>query len=186
MRHFLRLSSGVNVVPLLHCLQNYPELWNENSLRTLYPNSPHADADDIWLRFNDRKDWEQDPARVMNDLENVFYPAWGKLTPARPIVFDLLRLTEGVRLGRVMITRLAPGKRITPHADGGLYAEYYRRYHVILQSQLGTNIRSGDETLSPRAGDVYWFDNLAEHEVINNGADDRIVMIVDIHVEKTA
>jgi len=30
------------------------------------------------------------------------------------------------------------------------------------------------------SGEVWWFDNTQEHEVMNNSADDRIVMIVDI------
>jgi aspartyl/asparaginyl beta-hydroxylase (cupin superfamily) len=30
------------------------------------------------------------------------------------------------------------------------------------------------------AGEVWWFDNTVEHEVVNNSADDRIVLICDI------
>jgi hypothetical protein len=33
-------------------------------------------------------------------------------------------------------------------------------------------------------GEAWWFDNAQEHEVINNSADDRIHMIVDIRTSK--
>jgi hypothetical protein len=31
-----------------------------------------------------------------------------------------------------------------------------------------------------RTGEVWWFNNAIEHEVVNNSADDRIHLIVDI------
>ena len=33
-------------------------------------------------------------------------------------------------------------------------------------------------------GEIWWFNNQAEHEIINNSADDRIHLIVDIRVSK--
>ena len=79
----------------------------------------------------------------------------------------------------VIITKIAPGDKIYPHADGGAPAEYYERYHVMLQNGPGSVFRAGDETVYMQPGDVWWFDNQQEHEVINN-RDDRITMIVDI------
>lgn len=184
MRNFLKLAQGVNTMPLLHSIQRQPELWNEFNLRTHYPNSPHNDADDIWLRFNDKTLWETDPQKVMDEPESVNYPAWDKLPQVHQIVFDLMRTIEATRLGRVMITRLAPGKVITPHIDGGAYAAYYDRYHVILQNLPGANFRAGGDVICPNAGDVYWFNNRIEHEVINHSKDDRITLIVDARCSK--
>jgi hypothetical protein len=31
-----------------------------------------------------------------------------------------------------------------------------------------------------KTGDIWWFDNSQEHEVLNNSADDRLALIVDI------
>lgn len=184
MRNFLKLAQNVNILPLLHAVQTQPELWNADNLRTLYPDSPHAQADDIWLRFNDRALWESEPERIMDEPESVNYPAWNKLTQAHGIVFDLLRTVQGSRIGRVMLTRLAPGKNIAPHIDGGKYAAYYNRYHVFLQNLPGANFRAGEEVICPQAGDVYWFNNKIEHEVINHSTDDRITLIIDIRCEK--
>ncbi len=180
MRNFLKLAQNVLVLPLLHAVQRQPELWNQDDLRTHYPNSPHLAADDIWLRFNDRAAWQDHPVAVMENLDSVSYPAWDKLTQAHTIIFDLMRTVQATRLGRVMITRLAPGDSIIPHADGGAYAAYYERYHVFLQNLPGSNFRAGDDVICPQAGDVYWFNRLVEHEVTNRAVDDRITMIVDL------
>lgn len=176
MRNFQLMATNVDVLPLLHAIQVQPGLWNRNDLRRTYPNSPHAEVDDIWLWFNGT----DDPDSVIDDREVEPYPAWSALPQARPFVFNLLRMVEGVRLGRVIITRLAPGKRIAPHADAGAPAQYYERYQIVLQSLPGCVFRVGDETMTFQTGEVWHIANEREHEVVNNSADDRIVMIVDI------
>jgi len=35
-----------------------------------------------------------------------------------------------------------------------------------------------------RQGEIWWFDNSVEHEVMNNGADDRVLLIVDIRTSR--
>lgn len=170
------LASNINVAPLCHAAQRQRDLWNVNPLRTAHPGSPHGEAEDIWLRFSPL----EDPAAVMDGLDSVNYPGFAALPQARPIVFDLMRLVEGERLGRVLITRLKPGGRITRHADEGEYAAHFDRYHVSLHGLPGSIFRAGDETVSMATGECWWFDNQAPHEVVNNSADDRIHLIVDI------
>jgi hypothetical protein len=183
MRNFQKILQGLNVQPLLHNLQRRPELWNENRLRKDFPDSPHREVDDIWLRFQEAHEGD-DLAFPIHKLESVNWPAFRDLPSARPMIFGLMAFVEGERLGRVMITRLAPGKVIYPHIDGGDYASYYGRYHVVLQALPGCATRSGTETVVMGPGEVWWFDNLQEHEVINQSADDRIVMIVDIRTTR--
>lgn len=188
MRNFLKLASSINILPLLHSVQRQPELWNENKLRTTHQQSPHTQVDDIWLRFNDTKLYAgkevSEYAPLMDEHESICYPAWFKLPEAQIIIFDLMRLVNGTRLGRVLITRLSPGKSIAAHVDGGTHAEYYERYHCILQNFPGSNFRAGNETICMRSGDLYWFDNSKEHEVLNQSQDDRLTLIIDIRCVK--
>lgn len=179
MRHFLQLAAGVDVSPTLHALALNPDLWNENPLRTQHAESAHAQADDIWLLFNHIPD---DPKAVVDDIRVEPYRGWTVLAPIRPLVLDLMRRVEGLGLGRCMITRLAPGACIAPHADAGAPAEYFRRYQIALQSLPGAQFRIEDETVNFRTGDVWWINNRVEHEVINNSADDRLACIVDVRV----
>lgn len=174
MRNFFRVCENLNTFPLLHALARQPELWNQNSLRTEFPGTPHGEADDIWLWFNDQKE------DVANAIQVIPYPAWTLLPQARQIVFDLLRAVEGVQLGRVIITRLKPGKQIIPHRDAGAPAEFFKRYQVALQSLPGAIFQIEDEQAGFKTGDIWLINNRAEHSVQNNSQDDRVVMIVDI------
>ena len=177
MRLFQQIAAGVNVMPLLHALQRKPELWNAEDVRTRYPQSPHHQADDILLRFNAIPD---DLTKIVDDKECFDYPAMSLLPQCRPLVFDLMRAVEGEQLGRVLITRLAPGKQITPHQDQGAPADFYDRYHIILQNLPGSVFHCGEESVTMRGGDVWWFDNTKVHSVVNNSADDRLTLICDI------
>jgi hypothetical protein len=80
MRHFQKIIEGLDVIPLLNALAQRPELWNENTLRTTHPQSPHQQTDDIWLLFNRIPD---DPSEVIDDCEVIPYRAWHEL-PIRP------------------------------------------------------------------------------------------------------
>jgi len=174
MDNFYRLAKGVNVAPLLVAINRQPELWDQNTLRTKHPKTAHGDVSDIWLMFNELD------GDVINDIIVKPYPAFEKLPQARSIIFDLMRLVEGMTLGRVIITKLPPGKKITPHVDGGAPATYFSRYQVALQSLPGALFTIGDETVNFESGEVWLIDNKKEHSVLNNSRDDRIVMIVDI------
>lgn len=185
MRYFQQLAAGVNVTPLMNALQRQPELWDANPIRTQHPGTAHAQVSDILLRFNDLDEYLRtgDPTTITDDKEAIAYPAWDKLPQIRPIIFDLMRTVEATRLGRVIITRLPPGREITPHEDQGAPATYFERYQVALQSLPGANFHIGDETANFRSGDVWWINNKITHSVVNNSADDRIVMIVDLRCE---
>lgn len=177
MRHFTKIADGLDVVPLLNALATRPYLWNENTLRTTHPASPHQQTDDIWVWFNAIP---EEPEAVIDDCEVVPYRAWRDLPGIKFLVLDLLRRVEGVRLGRVIISRVPPGCCIPEHVDHGAPATYYARYHIALQSLPGALNHSGDETVTYAPGDVWWFDNRAPHSVVNNSADDRIVIVMDV------
>ena len=180
MRNFLHIGS-VDPLPLLHQIANHPALWNADPLRKQYPNSPHHAVDDILLRFQP-SDLPID--EIIDGLECKSRIAWHLLPEAQNIVMQLMARVGGVRLGRVIVTRLPCGGRIDAHSDGGESAAYYNRYHVCLQSDAGNVTRCGGEQVGMSSGSVWLFDNQLDHEVLNNSAQDRIVMIVDIAVNK--
>lgn len=182
MKYFQKIAEGVDVLPLLHAAKRQQELWDAHPIRTKHPGTAHSEVSDILLRFNDIAEFEKtgNPASIVDDKEAIPFEAWDLLSQARTIIFDLMRRVEGTRLGRVIITKLPPGRSITPHVDGGAPATYFDRYQVALQSLPGAMFKIGDEQVNFRSGDVFWINNCVEHSVINNSADDRVVMIVDI------
>jgi hypothetical protein len=178
MKFFTPIAQNIDIVPVMNALAVHPELWDQNTLRTTHPGTAHSDVSDIWIWFND----PTNPAEVVNDREVIEYPAWRAIPQLRPIIFDLMRRVDAVRLGRVMITRLPPGKTITPHIDGGAPATYFTRYQIALQSLPGALFNIGDETVNFRNGECWMIDNRVEHSVVNNSADDRIVIIADLRL----
>jgi hypothetical protein len=183
MKNFQMLDT-FNPGALLNQINRNPQLWNQHTLRTTHANSPHTAISDIWVRFNDTKPYEAtgDASTIMDQHESIWYPAADKLPALRPLVFGLMTRVEGIRLGRVLITKLAPGQKIDAHVDSGDHAAYYDRYHFVLQGLPGSIFRCGDEIVQMPSGTVWWFQNQIEHEVTNNSADDRIHLIVDVKI----
>lgn len=181
------------MLPLLGAIQRRAELWNAYGVRTWHPKSVHRVIDDIVLRYN-KFDAEHDDfvEAVCSRIEVSNYPPWNELPEAQAIIFSLMFQTRGMHLGRVFISRMAPGITIPPHTDRIAEAEaefpvrtipalYYNRYHVTLASSPGCVFRCGDEQVSMRPGEVWFFRNELIHEVVNNSADDRISLVIDIH-----
>ena len=184
MKKFLKIGEGVAVMPLLLALQQKPYLWNQHTLRTAHEHTPHNEVDDIWLRFN-ALEGDVDRQDVLDQHESINYPALAELPEARQIIFNLMAYVQGERLGRVIITKLEPGKQVYPHVDSGDHADYYERFHVVLASAPGCLFYAGDEVVHMKPGEIWWFQNQAEHSVKNNGATERIHMIVDIRTGRS-
>lgn len=183
MRNFHRIMDGVNVGPLAHAIVRNSHLWNENTFRTTFPNTPHKDVDDIWVRFSDPEKCTTTTV-VIGDDKPVWYPnAKTALPEIRPLVLGLMAQVGAYELGRVLISRIKPGGVILPHADNT--GEYVltpdiARYHVVVQGLPGSMFHCGGETVCMRTGEVWWFNAHEIHEIVNNSADDRIHLLVDV------
>ena len=187
MQNFHRIAQGLPVVPLLAAIKRQPGLWKEDTYLRDYPQGPFGEVESIILRFPPVTVYElqEDAEKHINDRrydphECVDRDVYLHLPEARKLVMNLMTFVGGERLGRIIINKIAPGGRIFPHADTPEHAEYWSRHHIVLQSEPGVNFRCGDEQVSMRQGECWWFDNRLEHEVTNNSADDRINMVVDI------
>jgi hypothetical protein len=188
MRNFYRLAQ-IDVVPAMNALNQHADLWNQNQLRTQAEGTPHRELDDIWLRMNDLEKCRQaiSESAFYDHRESINYPAWDCLPQVRHLVMTLMSAVEGQRLGRCFISRMKPGSQIYPHKDIGDdlsvhydNEQYYSRYHIVLQGLPGSLFMCGGETVCMQTGEVWWFNGALEHSVINNSADDRIHIVVDI------
>lgn len=183
LNNFLQIASQIDVLPILLALHRQPDLWDVHPYRRVHPASVHREASDILLRCEKPEpDW---PKR-----DCVAYPAWYALPQVRAHVFALMARVEGLRLGRVLITRLMPGAQIFPHTDigteHGLYyddAPYYTRYHTLLACPPDALFHCGEESVYMPPGSCWTFRNDLEHAVTNDGDSERISLIVDVHSE---
>lgn len=187
MQNFLKIAEGVNVTPLLLAIKRRPELWREDTYLRDYPQGPFADVESIMLRFPEKRVFEQEAEleaykrgeSKFDQHESIDYPAYKTLTEARPMVMHFFAAVLGERLGRAFINKIKPQGRIYRHADTPEHANYYSRFHIVLQSEPGVRFMCGDEEVYMAPGEVWWFNNALEHEVINNSDADRIHLIFD-------
>jgi aspartyl/asparaginyl beta-hydroxylase (cupin superfamily) len=88
-------------------------------------------------------------------------------------------------LARAKLVSLPPGNLVYPHIDRGEYYACRNRFHFVLQSD-GSWMRAGDEEVRMQTGELWWFDNKAEHEARNEGEGDRIHLIFDLEPKNGA
>ena len=191
-KHFRWLHGGINPWPLLDAIAEKPQLWTEDSYLRHYPQGPFGEVESIMLRFPEKIVFEGPDAEEKLELykknmlpgidqhESIDYPAYAELPQARPLIMNTMALVGGTRLGRCFINKINPGGRIYPHEDTPVHANYYRRFHIVLQSAPGVDFRCADETAFMDAGELWWFDNRLEHEVQNHSDVARIHLIMDI------
>jgi hypothetical protein len=185
VKNFLKTNDGVDVMPLLLAIKRRPDLWKEDTFLRDYPQGPFGEVETIMLRFpvktvHETEEALKDHTSRYDQHECIDYPPYKLLTEARPLVMSLMNYVGGERLGRVMVNKIAPGGRVFPHADTPVHANYWDRFHLVLESYPGVDFRCGDEHVYMPQGSVWWFQNAIEHEVVNNSLGDRIHMIVDI------
>lgn len=185
--NFVKIVQGVDTAPVLLELARNPRLWGRRRFRKDIPEGPHSEMTDIWLRYNDEKPYKaKNDYTGFNDAHDaVFYPEWYALPQVRPIVFGLMARVEGTRLGGILITKIPAGKRIAPHADDSWHVRHFNtKLYVPLQTNPKCWNRVENDVVVMAPGDVWYFDNTKEHEVVNEGDDDRITLIVSIRCEK--
>lgn len=182
MKNF-QLISTFSPAALLNEVMRQPDLWKADTYLRDYPQGPFGDTETIFLRFPPASVSELEQGQK-DQHESIWMDGALHLPSARPLIFAVMTIVQGERLGRVMINQLRPGGRVFPHADTPAHAQYWDRYHLVLKSGPGCSFRCGDEKIQMESGTVWWFQNQLEHEVINNSSDDRIHMIVDIRTAR--
>lgn len=77
----------------------------------------------------------------------------------------------------VSLSRIAPGGRIRPHCGPW---NTRLTVHLGVQTPEGCDLRVGDEWRTWSPGRCLVFDDSFEHEVIHNGRENRIVLLIDV------
>lgn len=185
MKHAQKISEGVDVEPLLSQLDQHPELWDEIPYRRNGQNSPHAQMQDIWVRYNDVTPFlKKGNLDGFNDAHvPIWYGCAEKIPAVKSLALKLMGKLHGEMLGAVLITRMPSGSVIKPHIDGGWHAGYFDKFYVILRANEACINHYLDESVVMRRGEVWRFDNSILHSVENHGDTERISAIICIRTE---
>ena len=175
MKNFRLCAANVNVTPLLDEIAGVDGAWND-AVGRQEKIRVQREALSIPLRGL-RKSAIAGRAR-----RDVHESRWTTGSARFPLLHDFLtafEAREGGALGRAKVVCLPAGRRVYPHIDRGEYYRIRDRYHLVLQSALGSPLKSGDEEVRMRTGELWWFDNKEVHEAFNDGDEDRIHLIFD-------
>jgi hypothetical protein len=151
------------------------DLFDAVTLRQDAPGSAHRDTRAIFLRG------PIEPARWFDDIPHAdyrFIEGW----PSAAAALDRIATMLGGRtLGKAMIVALKPGGRIVPHIDEGAYPVAHDRYHLVLSTTPEAVLISGGERRHVAVGELVRFETALPHTAENDGAWERIHLIVDAH-----
>lgn len=175
MQYFNCLERGIDPNPFLSEIDAIDGVWFEQTGRQ-QSASVQREALAIPVRGM-RKSAQGDRAR--RDVHASRWTTGSVRLPAARRFLERIAETESSSLGRAKIVSLPPGHRVYPHIDRGEYYRVRNRYHLVLQSE-GSWMRAGDEDVRLKTGELWWFDNKAEHEAMNDGSKDRIHLIFDL------
>ena len=181
----LCVTESLDVCSLQQEILSNLDEFDKYDYRRTFSNSPHAQMQDIWARYNDVRPFEAKGSLDGFDAEHdsVWYPVVDKIPSLKNVVFDLMRIVDGERLGGILITKLAAGGHITRHTDSGWHAQYYDKFYVPILNSKGSVFGFDDGDIDPELGQAWWFDNSNPHWVDNKSDTDRIAMIVCIRTE---
>jgi hypothetical protein len=184
MKHFIKIGE-VDVLPILLQLDKHPELWDIHPGRRMNANSPHNGLSDLWLRYRALDELEQGVNHNEPFFPPVWYPEYYILSEVKPIIQSVMTRVNGTALGGCLFTKIPPGKQVKPHTDEASWhaRTYNLKAYVTIKSNPNVVNYTEDEPLVMRPGEVWTFDNLKMHSVINNGDDDRITLMMAIRTE---
>ncbi len=174
MKNFELLQKDVEIQPILDELAHRPEAWFAQRGREQVTVQRESNSIPIrGLRAS------KIAGRQRRDVHESRFTTLSRSFPAVVSFLRRIARERGAKLARCKVVRLPAGGRVYPHVDRG---EYYRgrdRFHLILASE-GSWMRAGDEDVSMRTGELWWFDNKQVHEARNDSASDRIHLIFDL------
>ena len=176
MRYFRCVRDAIDVHPFLDEIASIPDAWHLSTGRQ-DKIAVQREAQAIPLRGLVKSKIN---GRARRDVHESRFT-----TSSRPFVvarafLESFAAAQQAEMGRAKIVRLMPGRRVYPHIDRGEYYRLRDRYHLILRSPAGSYLKSGDEEVRMREGELWWFDNNQMHEAYNDGDSDRIHLIFDL------
>ena len=176
MRYFEKVKPSIDPVPFLEEIASVKGAWDMSTGRQ-DKIKVQREALAIPLRglrksaINGRRRCDVHESRWTTGSQN--FPV------ARQFLIDFAEERDAL-LSRAKIVSLPAGKRVYPHIDRGDYYRVRDRYHLVLRSAKGSWLKTGDEEVRMREGELWRFDNKQVHEAYNDGDEDRVHMIFDL------
>ncbi len=185
MSYIKKIGEYADIADIAYELSQAPELWNSFKYRTYHSASPHRDTQDIWVRYNDFKNYDpQNPFAFNEEHESVWWPTVHYL-PGVFVIANMMASYFQGQLGGVFVTKIPPGKCVHPHIDYGWHAKHYdKKVGISVQANENQSFSVLNERLVTKTGDIFEFDNSKVHWVNNDSSESRITVICAIKTKE--
>lgn len=176
LTHFRRIATSIDIAPILSEIRTNRNLWYVNQVRQ-QTVKVQAETNNIPLRGGVRP---ADRSSSLEDAQETVETDNWRLFARTAEYLTRFAAEESGELSRAMIVRLKPQGRVLSHIDHGAYYAIRDRYHLVIQSPGGSEMRSGGETAIFQPGELWCFNNKVVHEALNHSNDWRIHLIFDL------
>jgi hypothetical protein len=146
--------------------------WYEYDYRKpMFSLSQTTSYDSIMIRHSS----EYNTATIRN------MPAHDKYAPALAPILDFIKQFYQFSEYVAFLARLGAGGTIALHEDGGEFLERVHRLHIPIKTNDKCFYLVDEERVQMATGTLYEIDNQRRHGVVNEGAEDRIHLIVNVY-----
>lgn len=177
LKHFRLIGRFDQAQEILQEVQSQPDLFDVDASRQQRVQV-QRETRSIPVRTKQRR--TDLPEQRDRDVLGSQWTPWADRLPRLRAFLEHIAEQQDALLGRVRVVNLPAGQRVYPHVDRGNYYRQLDRHHLVLRSTDGSWLKSGDEEVRMRAGELWWFDNLQLHEAMNDGEHDRLHVIFDL------
>ena len=169
----IRDIGAIPLEPLKKMLGMIDHAWWDRDVRhNLYRN--HASTRCIRLRHVTDYNFNNIKLTDFPEYVNFFKPELDDVLSALSKSYEYCDFTA-------IILLLPAGAKIEPHVDQGRWFRLAHRIHVPLITNPDVEFRVGGDCVSMKVGKAYEIDNANKiHSVVNNGATDRVHLVVDL------
>jgi hypothetical protein len=173
-QHFRRLAQSIDVAPIVAELRAERARWYVHQVRRETVPA-QAQTNDIGLRHG-----LSNASTTLENSQNIVETENWRHFPHTTSLLTRFANDERGELARAMLVRLKPQGRVLPHIDHGAYYACRDRYHLVIHSPGGSEMKAGDETVLFQAGELWCFNNKTVHAAFNKSNDWRIHLIFDL------
>jgi aspartyl/asparaginyl beta-hydroxylase (cupin superfamily) len=179
---FRKIAGPLDVSPVLDEVSKNTELWQLNQRRQ-QTIAVQAETNSIFLRSGTVPPASKMPLEDAQDT--VATRNWSRFPATAALLLEIAQEEKG-SLQRAMLAQLKPKGKVYRHIDHGSYYARRDRYHLVLQSRLGSSMKCGNEEVVFHAGELWCFNNRLPHEAENPSDEWRIHLIFDLLPEGRA
>lgn len=126
----------------------------------------HA-AEDKFLDFETADD-------MMDTVDTPMIPPFPKTMAHLASIANELN----AKLGRALFERLLTSSVVYPNTHFGTYYEKHHRFYLIMESPLGTLMRSGGEEVVMQPGELWWANTKEKYDMDNRSGSVHISHLI--------